>query len=229
MGRTHTPAWLFWSALLGVWLFGTAAPARACISASEPPFVIDLALRDRDSTPPSPFTGLHADAWREAGTHCNGASCSASSCGDRAAIDISFERPVDDQADVIGYRLVWLRGDMPGGLTQVIQQPQTLPNGTSLTLFIDFASAPRMNGDFALIAIDPAGNESAPSAPVHVEFSGCTRYFDDHSSCTESTCSVVPGPGSASNHAQFALWLLGAAALARGLRSRWRQRRHYPH
>ena len=61
----------------------------------------------------------------------------------------------------------------------------------TLSIMIDYNDVVELDGEMALIAIDHAGNESEPSAPIHVSFGGCTFYKEDRA-CLEdaSNCSV---------------------------------------
>jgi len=71
-----------------------------------------------------------------------------------------------------------------------------------------------LNGELALVAVDSAGNESAPSEPIHVEFSGCTHYFDD-ATCIDKTVapsSCTIGNAVGEHSSASAAWLLMAAA-----------------
>jgi hypothetical protein len=50
-----------------------------------------------------------------------------------------------------------------------------------------------LDGELSLVAVDRAGNESEPSAPVHVAWSGCMSYFDAPDHCLQHTesCTIA--------------------------------------
>jgi hypothetical protein len=175
-----------------VGLLGSAAPrAKACSYAEPLAFQIDPSLRDHDGTPPTPFSDIVPFAHRISATHCHAdRTCTESSCGDDGVLELSFVRPIDVESapEELGYRVIWLSGAMPAGLASVIDDVQPLAPGTSLSIALGFAGVTSLNGELALVAVDRAGNESAPSEPVHVEYTGCTSYFDD------PTCIGAPSP-----------------------------------
>jgi hypothetical protein len=195
--------------------------AWACSTAAPVPFVIDPNLKASDSTPPTPFLDIASMTARVNGEHCQGNECSSSSCGSSGALILTFESPHDSQSTQLGYRVVWLSGAMPLSLQPAVSSVRPLEGSGALTLELGFDEVTRLDGDLALIAVDQAGNESAPSEPVHVEYSGCTSYFDQPGCIAAPSCAAVlrgapspspaPGPG-----ARWALPLLAAVALAVG-------------
>jgi hypothetical protein len=195
-------------ALLGPFTF--APHARACSTAAPVPFQVDPSLQDEDTTPPTAFTDIVPFVRRISATHCHAdRTCTQSSCGDDGVLELSFVAPSDDHSPPaeLGYRVVWLSGSMPDGLGSVIDQTQPLGDQTKVSISLGFDGVTELNGELALIAVDRAGNESAPSEPVHVEYSGCTSYFDD------ATCMgarVVPAGSCAVRppNSQAVAWVL---------------------
>jgi hypothetical protein len=213
-----------------VWLcavLSAAAPhkAAACSRMLLPPFQIDPSQQLRDSTPPTPFTELTATTLRVNGTHCSGTSCSSTSCGDGAGLTLKFMPPTDDQNAVaeLGYRVVWLQGPVPVSMQAAIDKVQPLRSASQINIEFGFDEITALDGELMLIAVDRAGNESAASAPIHVEFSGCTKYFDEPG-CIESSCSVPPVLRGSSVGAAWWWVPLSAFVLAARLRYRRRSR-----
>jgi hypothetical protein len=203
-------------------LFGLAVidanVAQACSTALEPPFSVDP-NKAGDTTPPSPFSDLSATTLRVNGTHCHGDTCSSTSCGDDGRLTLTFTAPKDDQtaAEQLGYRVVWLDGSAPASL-DAYKGTRSLPNTNQIDLELGFDGIEQLNGDLALIAVDRAGNESAMSKPIHVEYSGCTEYFDTPG-CIHASCAVTGRVSAQSNRSDRG-WLLplmaaGALGLAR--------------
>jgi hypothetical protein len=206
-------------------LYIAAPRVSACSIALIPPFEVDPNLRLIDSMPPTPFTDIAAMTLRVASTHCEGDTCSASSCGDLGALELTFMAPRDDQTPTtqLGYRVVSLGGTMPESMRTVIAKVQPLWIEGRLSIELGFDQVTQLNGDLALIAVDRAGNESAQSEPVHVEFSGCTRYYDQPGCQGAPTCAVVRAVGSASSDSR--LWYLQPMAAGILFACAWRRRR----
>jgi hypothetical protein len=219
-------------AALAAALACSARPAAACVWAA-PGFTpdvyeVDPALRATDSVPPSAFTEVSAFAYRSPGVVCKGNTCTSHSCGDSAAVELSFAMPSDDQtsnAD-LGYRIDLLEGEIPQSMLDHVGQVRPL---TSILVFaVSFQEVTTLDAVISLVAVDRAGNESPASAPVHIVFSGCSKDWatgeclededeDDPGSC--SIASSAPGRGAPLAGA----WLL-AVALARLGRGRWARR-----
>ena len=157
-----------------------------------------------------------ATTRRIAGEHCQNGTCSSSSCGDLGYVELRFEPPRDGLEDPyestdLGYRLVWLSGKMPEAMRGEVGVLRPLNAGGSLTLDIGYAAITELDGELALVAVDRAGNESARSEPVRVQWSGCTEYFDDPiCASTSGHCSAAGRPGRAS-HVGLWLWVSGLA------------------
>jgi hypothetical protein len=144
------------------------------------PYVVDSALQANDRVAPSPFTEASAFAFRTIGTVCKGDTCTASTCGNSASIQLSFVAPSDDQTPSaeLGYRIEVLAGEIPQSMLDDVGQPRPLP--PSLSFDIGFDEVTRIDAVIALVAIDRAGNESAPSAPIAIRYSGCVKpFFED--------------------------------------------------
>ena len=201
--------------------------AAACSRVAPEAFEIDRSLARDDQTAPTPFRGLTASTHRVAGEHCKNGTCISSSCGDAGYVELRFDPPRDGTEDTestdLGYRVVWLNGKMPEAMRNEIGVVRPLNAGPSLTLEAGFAGITELDGELALVAVDRAGNESAPSEAVHVQWSGCTEYFDEPAcAAASSTCAVA---AVASRPASTGPWLwMAAFALGAG----WRRRSSRP-
>ena len=81
---------------------------------------------------------------------------------------------------------------MPASLAPALEIVHPLFSPSSIAIELNYEDITELDGEIALIAVDRAGNESAASAPVHVQFDGCTKYLDSDS-CIEkepANCSV---------------------------------------
>src|SRR5688572_25057318 len=107
---------------------GSASVAFAC-SLSEPvAFAVDPSLRESDDTPPPPFTGLEATVTRYPGVTCRDGQCTANSCGSSGSARITFDMP-PGIAGKIGYRIVWLNGEIPEAAESDLASIWPLGNG----------------------------------------------------------------------------------------------------
>ena len=217
--------------LLGVLLAGAAGlatqPAAACSRVAPEAYEIDPDRVHQDSSAPTPFRAVTASTRRITGLHCKNGACISSSCGDTGYVELRFEPPRDGADDPyettdLGYRVVWLNGKMPEAMRGEIGVVRPLNAGGSLQLEVGYAGITELDGELALVAVDRAGNESAPSEPVRVVWSGCTEYFDDPvcAATSSSHCSVA-SPSASSSRAGLWLWVSG---LALGLISAARRR-----
>ena len=210
--------------LAGVAAVGSWVPrAHACLRPEPEPFSIDPALQGVDVAAPSTPTPIEASVSRWAGEFCRKGTCVASSCGSTASVELRFEPPVDDHTEPtrLGYRLLQVSGYVPPALQPALYSIIHAPLGLDddfvpRTYYIDvpYQDVVDLDATFKLIAVDRAGNESAPSDPFHAAFDGCTSS-PDLDGCiedieVETSCSVVPrAPLPAGGWAT--LVLLGAA------------------
>ena len=213
---------------VGAW----AQDAAACIRPAPLEFSIDATQRALDSEPPSAPLHVAGTASRYSGTYCDARQCSTSSCGSGGGLQLSFEPARDNRSSVLGYRLQLLSGSVPAGLRAPLGQ---LTAGTSaLHIDLPFDEVTGLDATFALVAVDHAGNESAPSEPFRVAFDGCTQVLGRTGcaeempgvTCSNGMCSAfesdaeaencsLRAPGSAAGHAPLLLALcFGAGALA---------------
>ena len=197
--------------------------AAACSRVAPETFEVDRSLPDQSA--PTPFRGLTASTHRIAGQHCKNGTCTSSSCGDTGYLELRFEPPRDGNEDAessdLGYRVVWLNGKMPEAMRNEIGVLRPLNVGPSLTLDVGFAGITELDGELALVAVDRAGNESAPSEPVRVQWSGCTSYFDEPVCAASSSSCAVAGVRAGTGLGGSWWW---AGALALGAALRWRRR-----
>lgn len=191
-------------------------PVAACSIGEPVPFTIDPALAEVDSTPPSPFRDVQAVLRQVSGTRCDGNICTSSSCGDAGAVELTFTPPTDDHGDV-GYRVIWHGSggaNWPDGIVP-------LEHANTIVLPTGFDEVTQLDGELSLVAVDRAGNESAPSAPVQVSWSGCMSYFDAPERCVQHTEScTIAAPGVGQTRLPLPLMAAGLATLA--FCRRWR-------
>jgi hypothetical protein len=152
-----------------------------------------------DTAPPTPFRELRASTRQISSTRCEGKTCTSSSCSDEGVIELEFTPPEDDRSapSQLGYRVLW-HGAVPAGVTSLSDDVQPLGELHTIVLAVGFANVSQLDGELALVAVDRAGNESEPSAPVHVTWSGCMSYFDAPERCVQhsQSCTIaLPGAG----------------------------------
>lgn len=203
------------------------SPAHACVrgAVSSPTYAIDPALQASDRQAPSPFTEVAAFAFKVEDTVCRGNRCTTTSCGDSGGIEITFADPADDQTlrDQLGYRIVVIGGVLPRSMVAGVDTVRPLPS--ALFFEVGFDEVARLDAVIALIAVDHAGNESAPSAPIELRDSGCTRTFLS-AMCIEETdagdlpadCSVRAVPSRNGSWLIATLPLAALALIRRGRR-----------
>jgi hypothetical protein len=201
---------------------GVAQRAHACVRPSPIPFEIDPALQGVDIEPPSTPVDVGGVATRASGEFCRGGTCVVSSCGSSGNIRVEFSSAAGDAPDAeeVGYQLRFVEGVMPEGVAPVLER---ITVGVSPLQFeVPFDDVVSIDATFQLVAIDRAGNESAPSAPFHVSFDGCTRA-PGADACledlpTDAACNLphtAPQPGLGLSW----LALVAAGTLVR----RWRR------
>jgi hypothetical protein len=130
--------------------------------------------------------------------------------------------------------VLWLSGELSAQARAALDGVKPLAESGRVTLEVGWNEVTALSGELALVAVDHAGNESVPSDPVQVEWSGCTSYWDD-ATCRPATTSRVSGGAAngctlaaitcANSRASLAVWLWTAAlALVRVQRRRVRAR-----
>jgi hypothetical protein len=105
---------------------------------------------------------------------CTRASCVSNSCGDTGTVRIELAPSADDNTppSELGYRLQLVRGELPGSMLGAIGV--TLAAGQTLFLRASFEEMTALDASLVAVAVDGAGNESAPTQPFPVQFDGCT-------------------------------------------------------
>ncbi|MEY2932077.1 MAG: hypothetical protein RL033_2826 [Pseudomonadota bacterium] len=98
----------------------------------------------------------------------------ANNCGDLGGVAVDLETGRDDHtpSNRLGYRLELVDGEVPEQLRQLLGV--NLAGPTPVRLHLAFDQVPAVNARLRIIALDDAGNESAPSQPFEVSFDGCT-------------------------------------------------------
>lgn len=162
------------AALLGAAVAGAAAPEPTCLFAPQVLHRVDAALRALDQAAPLPPVVVSVDAFRREGMTCTRASCVANSCGSTGTVRIDLAPSADDDTppEELGYRLLLVRGELPPSMRAAVGVP--LAAGRVLYLRPGFDELPRLDVELAAVAIDAAGNESAPTDPFRIQFDGCT-------------------------------------------------------
>ncbi|HEU5162847.1 MAG TPA: hypothetical protein VFV54_06870 [Thermoanaerobaculia bacterium] len=158
--------------------FALAAPGHACSLVSTP-HALDPQEQKVDHKAPAKAEASLARIVRGKGPvpHDDG-SVSLTSCDDIGSIVLALKSvPLDDRtpADKLGYRIVLVDGELPKGASLPTNATRDLTPENELTFFwSDGATDEQDPIDFALavVAVDLAGNESEPSAPVRVRHSG---------------------------------------------------------
>lgn len=154
-------------------LLSQSQQAAACVLEPLRLHHSDADLARIDTAPPERPVVLAAEAYRRSGLTCGQDICVANNCGDLGgvAVDLSAD---DDQtpAREIGFRLELVEGDVPPALRRMLGVDLAGP--TPLRVQLSFDDVPSVAATLRVIAIDAAGNESAPSEPFEVGFDGCT-------------------------------------------------------
>lgn len=169
MPASSVGAWV-----LGAALSGAIEPGSTCVFAPPVPHFVDETLQQADvSAPPTPVV-VSVETFRRAGMTCTEASCVANSCGSTGTVRIDLAPSADDATppEELGYRLTLVRGVLPASMQSSMGVP--LAAGHVLYLRPAFDELPLLDVELAAVAIDAAGNESAPTEPFAIHFDGCT-------------------------------------------------------
>jgi hypothetical protein len=186
---------------------GAPTPARACSFALPTPHVVDPSLRMIDQVPPTLPGPIRYAVYRGP----QRTACGGTSCDGNGTIDFATEASDDMTPPAqIGYRLRLEAGALPTGLT--LPADAIVPAFGQLFLLWDSGASDGDEPiDFTLqvVAIDLAGNESAPQT---------VRIHDDPGGCAIGRGGASRGPA-----AWLAVAALVLAARPRsGVRSRAR-------
>jgi len=203
----------FGTQLLAVAVFLAAYPALPCQLIPTEFHQINPDLQGVDVTPPSPPQVSAVALERRLGESCEGGVCISNSCGNLATLRLDLVAAEDDQtpADGMGYRLELLAGEIPESLRDQLEVG-VRAFGSQLLFRPAFEDAPLLNATFVVVAIDGAGNESAPSTPFRVMFDGCPlaalgEQCDDGSGgATMAGCAVSSGRSSPGHRDLAGAW-----------------------
>jgi hypothetical protein len=207
------------------------SPASACTIAEAAVFAVDPALRSEDRAAPEPFTDLKARVTRSPESTCDGDTCIASSCGEFGIVLVTFALPPDVQSgrETIGYRMIWQQGKAPVGVSSNLDKTWPLDASDEagrgqISFTIGYDDVADLDAEIALVAVDRAGNESSPSEPVHLSFSGCTIDLFSGTCEQPASCNVTdPGRDHVPNGyiaSAAVLWVIGFALRQRRKRTR---------
>jgi len=166
--RFCRPTVFFVVSSLGALLHPTSA--RACDFAGPTAHTIDPALQATDHVPPVwPSPPRAQGVQRGRGPQQNGCGGTASSCDDIGIITITTGATDDTTAPGrVGYRLSQASGALPAGLSLPPDAVEPNPDGSLTLVWSDGATDNQDSFSFTLdiVAIDAAGNESAPQVLV---------------------------------------------------------------
>ncbi len=166
--RFCRPTVFFLASLLGALLHPTSV--RACSFAGPTAHTIDPALQASDHVPPVwPSPPRAQVVQRGRGPQQNGCGGSASSCDDFGIITITTLATDDTTAPGrVGYRLSLAGGALPAGLSLPPDAVEPNADGSLALVWGDGATDTQDSFSFTLdiVAIDAAGNESAPQVLV---------------------------------------------------------------
>ncbi len=151
-----------------------SAPALACRLLSMEFHQVDVGLHATDTSAPGRPTVVQVDAYRRTGMTCTDASCVWNSCGDTGTVRIALAPSADDDTPPgqLGYRLSLVAGAVPESMQAMLGVD--LAGDRPLFLRPSFDEVATLDAVLTAVAIDAAGNESPPSEPFVVQFSGCT-------------------------------------------------------
>ncbi|MEO8183036.1 MAG: hypothetical protein ABI895_29740 [Deltaproteobacteria bacterium] len=154
-------------------LAAQAKVAAACVLEPVRLHRSDASLAQIDTAPPEAPVVIDASAYRRSGLTCGQDICVANNCGDMGGVAIDLDAG-DDQTPThrMGYRLELVDGVLPLALRNLLGTELAGP--TPLRVHLSFDDVPSVDATLRVIAIDAAGNESAPSEPFAVGFDGCT-------------------------------------------------------
>ena len=154
-------------------LLSQSQQAAACVLEPLRLHHSDADLARIDTAPPERPVVLAAEAYRRSGLTCGQDICVANNCGDLGGVAVDLSAGDDrTPARDIGFRLELVEGDVPPALGRMLGVDLAGP--TPLRVQLSFDDVPSVAATLRVIAIDAAGNESAPSEPFQVGFDGCT-------------------------------------------------------
>ncbi|MEY4550376.1 MAG: hypothetical protein RL685_6571, partial [Pseudomonadota bacterium] len=148
--------------------------ATACVLEPTLPHRSDATLAQIDTAAPQAPVVVAAAAYRRSGLTCGQDVCVANNCGDLGgvAVDLATGRDDHTPSNRLGYRLELVDGEVPEQLRRLLGV--NLAGPTPVRVHLAFDQVPTVNARLRIIALDDAGNESAPSQPFEVSFDGCT-------------------------------------------------------
>jgi hypothetical protein len=209
---------VLFAAAVGALPLCAPAPARACSIAAPTAHVVDPAMQATDQMAPT-LSPIPAPTIGR-GFAPGGCSGSSSSCDDIGVIQIQ-PKATDDMtpAEQIGFRITLAGGTLPAGLTLPADAIDLTPGYPIVGLiWVDGATNDQDPVDFTLsiVAVDRAGNESAPQTVV---------VHDDGGGSGGSSCQLSSGHSGRSGRtpAPAAICLTVFALLVAT-----RRRRHSP-
>jgi hypothetical protein len=172
MMSAHTTGTLLLLATVAT--LGAPRLASACVLR---PMVLhhsDTKQAQFDSEAPSRPVIVAADTTRRSGLTCGQELCVENNCGDLGMVSIKLAPGQDDLTlpHQLGYRIELVRGNVPESMRSLIGV--ALAGPAPLLLRPSFDEVPSLSATLQVVAVDAAGNESTPSEPFTLAWSGCT-------------------------------------------------------
>jgi hypothetical protein len=148
-------------------------PASACVFWPNGLHQMNAELYAQDALAPDVPVLVGLGTFRRTGLTCTLTSCVWNSCGDTGTVRIDLAATDDvTPEEQLGYRLEVVSGSVPASISSAIGI--NLAGDGPLILRPSFEEVSTLDVTLRAIAIDGAGNESAPSEAFTVRFDGCT-------------------------------------------------------
>lgn len=165
----------FWFTTAFALLTFTAPTVEACLRVSPEDHQLSPEASELDQTPPTPPRVTFVEAWRRVGEACQGGQCTASSCGNTAALELRFQPSHDDisSAQQLGYRVEIIGGQVPDSMQQWLHVD--LRSAGELLIPAAYQEIEQLDAVLQVVAIDAAGNESMASEPFVARYEGCSK------------------------------------------------------
>lgn len=162
---------------IAVATFLFAAAAFPCSIVVEP-HVIEPAEQRIDRTPPDRVVAEVKNIRRGRGPVAHGdGTMAVSSCDDLGSLTIGVTTSDDRTSkENLGYVAIRVDGEVPAGLLENVQA-QRIGSGDLTLWWVDGGTDVQEPLEFALsiVAVDLAGNRSAPSEPLWIRHPGSSR------------------------------------------------------
>ena len=185
--------------------------AHACVRVAPAPreqFEVDTSKSALDTMPPEGVREVAASVSRSASTLCSGGTCTSVDCAIPGSVTLHYAVDTEDEPDGVGIRVSLVEGQLPESMSPMLDIVH--PASSALTFHAGFDEITHLDAVVTLTVVDRAGNESAPSDPLSLRWSGCTTTFftdgcldEDRFECSDNGCTEVENGllGSCTVHA----------------------------